>query len=267
MLPVGRQPAIAHVRDELALFGVDSILIVTGRTKRAIEDHFDNLEDLEDPGPRLIYVRQSIARGTGDAIAMAEPYVCNEPFMVALGDTIMGPHPSAELLKRMERAYFDFKADIVLALQSVPEEAVERYGIAAPKGLKASEAHKAREPFLVEDIVEKPPRAEAPSRLAVAARYTFSPAIFDYLRRTPPAANGEIQSTDAMRLLIKDGGTAVGVPVLPGEESLDVGNFGDYFNAVITFAMHDTELGEQVRESTADMLARWAEAERKRQRS
>lgn len=259
MLPVGRQPVIGHVRDELALFGVDSILIVTGREKRAIEDHFDGTDDEDTNGPRIFYVRQSVPRGTADAIAIAEDYAGGEPFIVALGDTIMGVDPREDLLHRMERAFIDLRADVAIAVQAVPPDAVSRYGIVAPKIPLPNNGVGAVEPFLVSDLVEKPPLEEAPSRLAIAARYIFSPVIFDYIRRTPPAANGELQSTDAMRLLLREGGTICCVPARPGQERHDVGNFENYYEAFITFAMGDEELGPNVRRLVRDRLREWSD--------
>jgi len=259
MLPLGRRPAIAHVHDELAEFGAESLLIVTGRHKRAIEDHFDSFEENEENAPPIFYVRQSIPRGTADAIALAEPYTAGMPFVVALGDMIMSLRGGV-LLHRMERALFDLKADIAIAVQSVPLCEVSRYGIVAPKGLTGNEAECASDPFLVEDIVEKPEVAEAPSRFAVAARYIFSPVIFDYIRRISPASNGEYQSTDAIRLLIQEGGKVCCVPIEPERGFHDVGNFESYFDAFITFAIHDEELGPEIRKRLAAKLAQFDEA-------
>jgi UTP--glucose-1-phosphate uridylyltransferase len=243
MLPIGRQPVIHHVYEEVTRAGVDSVLIVTGRDKRAMEDHFDGEDGSNGPGgPRIFYVRQSAPRGLGDAILMGECYAGDGPFFVAMGDTIMGPSRSGDLLPRMSDAYFEFEADLAIAVQPVLPEATRRYGIVAP----VPDSDTAR-PFLIQDIVEKPGPNQAPSALAVSARYILSPRIFDCLARTPLSATGELEITDAIRLCVHEGGRVCCVPLGEGQQRYDVGNFESYYKTFITFALRDDEYGDVVR--------------------
>jgi UTP--glucose-1-phosphate uridylyltransferase len=135
--------------------------------------------------------------------------------------------------------------DAVIAFENVPREEVVRYGIAKPRGA-------ALPVFELADIVKKPSVAEAPSTLAVAARYVFAPRIFDFLEKTPPGKGGEIQLTDAIRMLIQQGGKVLGVRLSEKERRFDIGNFESYFRAFVEFALHDprygTELPEYVRQ-------------------
>jgi len=251
MLPIGRQPVIQYVYDELAAFGVSSVLIVTGRDKRAIEDHFD--DDAIDPQqPEILYIRQSVPRGLGDAVSMARAFASDGPFVVALGDTTLGAAAGARLLSRMAHAFQRARADMAIAVQPVAPNAVSRYGIVAPRGEASDEA------FLISDIVEKPSPEDAPSRLAVAARYIFSPGVFDLIDRTPPGLNGEVQITDAIRLCVRGGGTVVCVPYGPGDRRHDVGNFESYFKAFIRMAADDTEIGPQIRGFMQELLGEYS---------
>jgi len=248
MLPIGRQPVIHHVYDELAGFGVESVLIVTGKDKRAIEDHFDDDAPLGDQSPRIFYVRQSVPRGLGDAIATAADFASDGPFVVALGDTTIGSAAGTELLRAMGIAFLRSKADIAIAVQRVPRELVSRYGIVAPRGTDTGEA------FLIDDIVEKPVPEEAPSCMAVAARYIFSPAIFEVIKRTPPGRNNEVQITDAIRLCVRAGGTVCCVPLGEGQRRHDVGNFQSYYRSFISFALADPELGPEMTAFVRDLV-------------
>ena len=138
-------------------------------------------------------------------------------------------------------------ADAVIAFEPVPREDVIHYGIAAPRG-------KAEGVFVLDDLIEKPEVDEAPSALAVAARYVFSPAVFECLDETQPGKNGEIQLTDAVRLLIRRGGKALGVCLSPGEQRFDIGNFESYFLAFTQFALSDAVFGQGLREQLTKML-------------
>jgi len=266
MLPVGRKPVVQYVFEELEQSGVTRVLFVTGRGKHAIEDHFDRDVELRrllstDPGKRALletldfenhhvqiyYVRQSQQRGLGDAILHGRAFAEGRPFVVALGDSlIIQERPAPPIVSRLITCFRERKATCVIAFQEVPPEDVSRYGIAAPKGRG--------EVFEVSDLVEKPEVGDAPSRLAVAARYVLAPAIFDILERTPPGKNDEIQLTDAIRTLLHERGGVYGVRLAPDEKRYDIGNMGSYFRSFVTLALRDPEYGPALREYLRGLL-------------
>jgi UTP--glucose-1-phosphate uridylyltransferase len=261
MLPVGRKPVVQYVVEELQAAGLRQILIVTGRHKRTIEDHFDLdpnlvallkeagsealLADLEyaEGKSHFYYTRQSTPSGLGHAISLGAEFVDGDDCVVALGDSIIsGEEPAAPLLAMMT-AHRQLGAAAVVAVEKVPREETFRYGIVSVEGAEPPPG----EPVAMADIVEKPPLGTAPSTLAVAARYVFSPALFDALRRTLPDKRGEIQLTDAIRLLIRMGKPVYAWPLAADQRRYDVGNFESYFRAFIDFALADERYGYLVR--------------------
>ena len=258
MLPVARKPIVQYVAEELARSGVRNLLFVTGRGKAAIENHFDpdpalmdslrgagneDLQlalDFERLGLNILYTRQSVQRGLGDAILHGESFAGREPFIVALGDSIIGLRGDSLACRRMAEAFVDRKADVVIAVEEVPADHVRFYGIVSPA---ADE-----ETFRIRTLVEKPDPEAAPSRLAVSGRYVFSPAIFDRIRDVRPDRKGEIQITDAIRAVAEQGGTVLGVKLRPGEKRYDIGNMPSYFETFIDFAVSDPDYGPRVRE-------------------
>jgi UTP--glucose-1-phosphate uridylyltransferase len=242
MLPVGRKPVVQYVVEELQAAALTQILIITGRRKRAIEDHFDPdpvlLSALEQAGneallselsfiqrnSRFFYTRQSSPRGLGHAISLGAEFVDDD-------DCVM-------------QAHRDLKAGAMIAVEQVPPEEAHRYGIVSIQGAEPPPG----EPVAVADIIEKPPRGTAPSNLAVAARYVFSPAIFDALGRTPPDRQGEIQLTDAIKLLIQMGKPVYAWPLRPNQRRYDVGNFESYFRTFIDFILADERYGYLARQ-------------------
>jgi UTP--glucose-1-phosphate uridylyltransferase len=266
MLPVGRKPVVQYVVEELALSGVRRLLFVTGPGKTSIENHFDlNLEliallresgkedllqelDFERQDLQYFYTRQRRQLGLGHAVLCARPLVDNQPFVVALGDSIIGLHAQSDIVRRMIEEFHRAGADAVIAFETVPDEDVVHYGIAKPRG-------EAGPVFALEDIEEKPTVDSAPSTLAVAARYVFKPAIFDWLARTPPGKGGEIQLTDAIRLLLQHGGKVLGVRLAGGERRFDIGNFDSYFQAFVEFALADPRHGAALRRHLRQLLA------------
>ncbi len=254
MLAVGRLPTIQHVLEELVNADVENICIVTGWQKRAIEDHFDlshgglsllkgdpkELGVLADPelNRRLFYVRQAAQRGLGDAVLHARHFVGADSFLVALGDTILYSPDEPHLIRRLVDGHCGAGVFATIAVEPVRQEDVHRYGIIAPAGELAADG-----PSAIVDIVEKPSADTAPSRYAVASRYIFEPIIFDAIDRTPPGKNGEIQLTDAIRMLIHEGHRCQVVPLAPRDKRYDIGNFGSYFRAFIDMALRDPEEG------------------------
>jgi UTP--glucose-1-phosphate uridylyltransferase len=249
MLPIGRKPIVQYVVEELAQAGLHNILFVTGRKKRSIEDHFDFAPELGEnsvesdiPGNlSFFYIRQSNQNGLGDAISYAEKFVGLESFAVALGDSVIRGGDHSSLLSRMMEFHQSEKAGATVAFMEVGEEDVRKYGIAKPKGRPGAM-------FEVETLVEKPLPQEAPSRLAIAARYIFDPVIFEALKRTPSGRKGELEITDAMNTLIKMGRKVIGVRLRSDEKRYDVGGFETYFKAFLDFALDDPEYGYMIRQ-------------------
>jgi UTP--glucose-1-phosphate uridylyltransferase len=215
MLPLADKPAIQYIVEEAVASGVEHITIITSRSKRAIEDHFDVSPELEaallrkgdrarldelariESMARLSFVRQQRALGLGHAVLMAKDVVGAEPFGVLLGDDLVD-HPEQPCLSQLIEAQARFGGS-VLAVMRVPREHVSRYGIVTlePGGPAAPGLYRMR------DVVEKPHPDEAPSDLAVIGRYALSPTIFHMLEMTPAGSGGEIQLTDAIRLLLR----------------------------------------------------------------
>jgi UTP--glucose-1-phosphate uridylyltransferase len=265
MLPVGRKPVVQYVVEELAMSGIRRILFVTGPGKTSIENHFDlNAEliallreggreelleelDFERAEVQYFYTRQRRQLGLGHAVLCAQPLVGEQPIVIALGDSIIGLNAQSDIVRRMVKEFSRTGADAVIAFETVPREEVVHYGIAQPRGAAGSV-------FELQDIVEKPSVAEAPSSLAVAARYVFRPSIFEWLTKTPPGKGGEIQLTDAVRLLLKNGGKVLGMQLAPAERRFDIGNFESYFQAFIEFALADPRHGAELREFVRKLL-------------
>lgn len=266
MLPVGRKPVVQHVVEELSCCGIGRLLFVTGPGKTAIENHFDidaelvdtlresGKEDLlaelafEREDLEYFYTRQRRQLGLGHAVLCAKAIVGSEPFVVALGDSIIGLHAESRTVRTMIEQFEISRAEAVIAFESVARDEVVHYGIAQPRG-------RAGAVFELEDLVEKPEVADAPSNLAVAARYVFSPALFSCLERTTPGKGNEIQLTDAIRLLIREGGKVLGVCLPAGEKRFDIGNFGSYFEAFVEFALADPAHGSGLREHLTVLLS------------
>ena len=262
MLPIGRRPVVQYVVEELTGSGIEKVLFVTGHGKGSIEDFFDVDQPLIDflrtrgkeeelgalqferNNVKYAYTRQREQLGLGDAVLCAAPFVSDQPFVVALGDSIIGLHGQSRVVERMVQICNERDVDIVVAFEELESrDEVRHYGIAQPGQDLGDDL------FELIDVIEKPTPAEAPSQLAVAARYVFKPTIFDYLRRTGRGKGNEIQLTDAMRQMLKEKpGCGVGIRLPAGEERYDIGNFASYFRAFIDFAAADEEYGEMMRE-------------------
>ncbi|MCA9265138.1 MAG: hypothetical protein KDA60_14860, partial [Planctomycetales bacterium] len=171
----------------------------------------------------------------------------NQPFVVALGDSIIGRHAKSDIVHRMLQEFDRTKADVVVAFEEVPRTDVFRYGIAEPAG-------EVGDVFELKSLVEKPPVDEAPSNLAVAARYVFSPAIFDALATQEPGKGGEIQLTDAIQSLLSKGAKGIGMRLKEGERRFDIGNYESYFRAFLEFALTDDKHGGSLRAFVRELL-------------
>ncbi|MGW0935650.1 UTP--glucose-1-phosphate uridylyltransferase GalU [Streptomyces sp. NPDC002666] len=259
MLPVVDRPAIEYVVAEAVRSGLDDVLMVTGRNKRALEDHFDRAYELEhllelkgDSGKLrqvresseladVHYVRQGNPLGLGHAVLCAEPHVGDAPFAVLLGDDLIDERD--ELLTRMLEVQ-EQRGGSVVALMEVEDDRTHLYGCAAVAPLDDA----AGDVLAVTDLVEKPEPGTAPSNLAVIGRYVLAPQIFEILRRTPPGRGGEIQLTDALRQLALDPGLggSVHAVVFRGRR-YDTGDRGDYLRAVVRLACEREDLGPDFR--------------------
>jgi UTP--glucose-1-phosphate uridylyltransferase len=264
MLPVGRKPVVQYVVEELTRMGMQRLLFITGPGKTSIENHFDLngelIQVLRETGKeellaeleferapvQYFYTRQRQLLGLGHAISCAQPFVGDQPFVVALGDSIIGMHARSDIVQRMTRCFVDKQAAVVIAFEEVPPAEVYRYGIARPKN--------DGDIFEIADLIEKPSVEEAPSNLAIAARYVLDPAIFEAIRHTRPGKGGEVQITDAIRILMQGGGKAYGVCLRDDERRYDIGNFQSYFRAFVEFALADDKEGPSLRQHLETLL-------------
>jgi len=259
MLPVVDKPAIQYVVEEAVRAGIDDILIITGRGKRSLEDHFDRNFELEyflgekgkhDQRDQLVdiaeladihYVRQGEPLGLGHAISVARKHVGDNPFAVLLGDEWM--REDTPLLEGMIATYERYNRSVI-ALQEVSPEEISRYGCAKPEPVSD---------HLVQilDLVEKPDPAVAPSNLAVMGRYVLTPEIFDALGRIEPGSGGELQLTDAIALLLQD--QAVYGYIFT-EGRYDTGQVLDYLKVIVELASEREDLGPEFRTFLADFV-------------
>lgn len=246
MLPIYDKPAIQYIIEEAVASGIKDILVITGRGKQAIENHFDRSMELEEilksSGKKndldevrkisdmvnLHYVRQKEAKGLGHAILCAKSFVGNEPFAVFLGDDIID-HPKPAMKQLLE--VWDRYHTSVLAVEEVPWERTHSYGI-----IKATTKHSRL--YQVEDLVEKPKAEKAPSRLGIVGRYLLTNEIFDCLEKTRPGSGGEIQLTDALRRLNKV--QKIFAWQFEGQRH-DIGDKIEFVKATLAFALKDRQ--------------------------
>jgi UTP--glucose-1-phosphate uridylyltransferase len=256
MLPVVDKPVVQYVVEELVAAGITRVLFVTGRRKRAIEDHFDADPELDtgpliDPrtGLQLLYTRQAHPAGLGDAVRHAERFADGRGVVVALGDAMIETPASAEpgIVPRLIEA-FSADADVaaVFAVAPVADEAVSRYGIAVgPSGNTA---------FAVERVIEKPDPSEVTSRTAIMGRYVLGPEVFDALREVGRDASGEVQLTGALQRVVESGKRVIAVPLAPGERRHDVGSVRSYCEVFLEYALTDPRIGPALRTRVAELL-------------
>ncbi len=260
LLPILDRPTIQYVMEEIVAGGLDECLLITSRDKRAIEDHFDRHTELEErlkgsgkqsllaslealAGAIKIHsVRQPEQKGLGDAVRQARHYVGNAPCVCLLGDTIFSGNPLPT--RQLVDAYAEFGTSII-GLEEVPLEKVERYGIVGGSMVREGV-------MKLDTLVEKPTKHSAPSRYAIAARYVLSPAIFACLDKTAPGKNGEIQLTDALKLLL----TKEPIHgVLLKAKRHDIGNPIDWLKTNLLFAHNDPAIWSQISPLIRQLLA------------
>jgi UTP--glucose-1-phosphate uridylyltransferase len=261
MLPVVDKPAIQYVVEEAVAAGIDDILIITGRSKRSIEDHFDRQFELEyhldkagkhDELSEVVdlaeladihYVRQGEPLGLGHAVSVARKHVGDNPFVVLLGDEFMAKE--SNLLSDMIKIYEQYGRS-VLALQEVEHEEIKRYGCAKPERISDQLVQ-------ILDLVEKPDPAVAPSNLAVMGRYVFTPEIFDKLEQVQPGVGGEIQLTDAIAMLLAD--QAVYGATFEGGR-FDTGTVPAYLETIVELALARPDIGPEFARFLTEVCAR-----------
>ncbi|WP_040948581.1 UTP--glucose-1-phosphate uridylyltransferase GalU [Gorillibacterium massiliense] len=249
MLPIVDKPAIQYIIEEAIESGIEDIIIVTGRNKRAIEDHFDKSLELEtllqEKGDRdklrivqtvsnlvdVVYIRQKEPLGLGHAVHTARKFIGDEPFALLLGDDIIQSNPPC--LKQMIDLYNQEERSVI-AVQEVPWEDVDKYGIVSP-----GEGNR------INDLVEKPEKGTAPSNLAVIGRYIIEPVIFDILENQEPGRGGEIQLTDALRVLNRSHQM---VTYKQEGRRFDVGDKLGYIEASIEVALSRPDIAPQLKE-------------------
>lgn len=253
MLPIVDKPTIQYIIEEAASAGVEDIIIVTGRNKRSIEDHFDRsieLEmELEKSGKEdwltmvksiseianIHFIRQKQPLGLGHAVLTASHFIGDEPFAVLLGDDVVVS--KKPVLQQMVEVFNEYKTSIV-GVQEVSPEVVHKYGIVDCKHVDESV-------YKVRDLVEKPSKENAPSNIAILGRYILTPSIFAYLENQTPGAGGEIQLTDSLKRLAVD--EAMYAYVFKGHR-YDVGSKIGFLQANIEFALRNPEVSEQLKD-------------------
>jgi UTP--glucose-1-phosphate uridylyltransferase len=261
MLPIVDKPAIQYVVEEAVRAGIRDILIITGRGKRTLEDHFDRSFELEaelsskDKREQLAevraiadmadihYVRQGEAKGLGHAVGVARQHVGNEPFAVMLGDDIMDD--KSDVLEQMLSVHGRYGRSVV-ALKEVARKEISFYGCARPEAVEEGLVR-------LLGVVEKPAPEDAPSNLAVMGRYVFTPEIFDAIDSVGPGAGGELQLTDAIALLLEEQ-TVYGYVFEEGR--YDIGNKLDYLRATVELALEREDLGPEFRAFLIDLMER-----------
>jgi len=253
MIPIVDTPVIQYVVEEAVESGITDILMIIGKGKRAIEEHFDRSPELEESLlakeryelleqmkkisqlANIHFVWQKEMNGLGDAIRYAKDHVGNEPFAVLLGDTLISGEGDP-ITKQLIDVYERYRSSVV-ALEEVPRNKVHRYGVIKGKKLE-------KNVMIAEDFIEKPSVEEAPSNLAIASRYIFTPEIFDYLEKTKPGKNNEIQLTDAMRDMVRK--YAMYGLRFKGTR-YDIGNKLDFIKTNVIYGLMHEEIGDHLR--------------------
>jgi len=268
MLPVASKPVVQYVVEELIEQGIDKFLFITGRKKRSIEDHFDDDPELEARlsgkgesnigemdyaalGVDFFYVRQRRAAGNADAVRMAKEFVGSDSFVVAFGDTIVHSDRDPGVVARMVASHEHNQSAATIGVWEVAPEDVVKYGIVQPEGGRDDGGAE----FAIEDIIEKPAVEDAPTRLAVAARYVFTNSIFDAIAKIEPGLGGELWLTDAIRHQIKSQEKVRCVRLTEQEGRYDIGTPSTYYRAFVDFALADGEHGEALKQYLKQKLA------------
>ena len=261
MLPIVDKPTIQYIVEEIKASGIEQILIISGHAKRAIEDHFDSSPELEQhlyesgkmdllkevrqvASVKIHYTRQQYMRGLGDAILCAKEFMDGEPFGVILGDDVVYNGSGEPALKQLISQY-DKTGGTIIGCQLVRPEQVSSYGIINGTPTENPDLLK------VKNMIEKPSIEEAPSRFAALGRYVITPEVFKILEQTKPGKGGEIQLTDALRVMAKNGN--VYAYNFKGKR-YDTGNKLGYLKATAEFALRRDDIGPEFRQYLKSLL-------------
>lgn len=261
MLPIVDKPTIQYIVEEIKASGIEQILIISGHAKRAIEDHFDSSPELEQhlyesgkmdllkevrqvASVKIHYTRQQYMRGLGDAILCAKEFMDGEPFGVILGDDVVYNGSGEPALKQLISQY-DKTGGTIIGCQLVRPEQVSSYGIINGTPTENPDL------FKVKNMIEKPSIEEAPSRFAALGRYVITPEVFKILEQTKPGKGGEIQLTDALRVMAKNGN--VYAYNFKGKR-YDTGNKLGYLKATVEFALRRDDIGPEFRQYLKSLL-------------
>lgn len=261
MLPIVDKPTIQYIVEEIKASGIEQILIISGHAKRAIEDHFDSSHELEQhlyesgkmdllkevrqvASVKIHYTRQQYMRGLGDAILCAKEFMDGEPFGVILGDDVVYNGSGEPALKQLISQY-DKTGGTIIGCQLVRPEQVSSYGIINGTPTENPDLLK------VKNMIEKPSIEEAPSRFAALGRYVITPEVFKILEQTKPGKGGEIQLTDALRVMAKNGN--VYAYNFKGKR-YDTGNKLGYLKATVEFALRRDDIGPEFRQYLKSLL-------------
>lgn len=264
MLPILDKPTIQYVVEEAVASGITDILMIIGKGKRAIEEHFDRNIELEmqlieknkDEELKAIreitalanihFVWQREMNGLGDAIRYARNHVNNEPFAILLGDTLLESYNNIPVTRQLMDVYNRYQESVV-ALESVDPSLVSRYGMIGGHEIEGNV-------FLINKFIEKPDIGKSPSNLAIASRYIFTPEIFDYLEKVKPGKNDEIQLTDAMQMMLKD---RVMYGLRFDGVRHDIGNKIDFLKTNVIYGLKREEFGEEFKNWLQEIVSKF----------
>jgi len=255
LLPVGRKPVLDHIVGELRSAGITRALFIVSEAKPQIRGYFGDVYGDASDGLSPIecsYVFQNEQKGLGHALSLSREWTAGDPFVVAFGDCIIETHHDVSPLQRLLETHQINASSATTLVETVPEERVSRYGIVAPVRKESDDTYDIE----LNDIVEKPSPELAPSRLAVAARWVLENEIFEFLDRGQLDERGEVNLTDAVRMLKRAGGNLWAVRLRPDEARRDIGNFGSFFDAFVRAALRDEEFGASVQRTFEEELER-----------
>ena len=222
LLPLGTKPVLEHIVEEVIQAGIRQVLFVISEQKTAIKTHFGDGFN----GVRFDYEYQAEQKGLADAVFCAKEFVGDDSFAVVLGDSTIDTGQDISPFRRVLDTYQNTNASGVIVVQKTPRDEVGRYGIVKPKSVVAPS-------FQIDGLVEKPSPEKAPSEYAIAGRYAFDASIFEYIRHTNPGANGELQITDSIGLMLDGGADVWCVALEECEIRRDIGTFDSYFEAIL----------------------------------
>ena len=240
MLPCGSKPTIQYVVEELQAAGIEEVLIIIGPAKGALTEHLKRIKEKNNIDLNFKDVEQKEPTGLAKAVGLAKKFIGNEPFIVALGDTIIHSESNGDWLKRMVELHEEKKAKATILLEKVDPLNVSKYGII--RGNQTGEGI-----WEIQDLIEKPDLKDAPSQLAICGRYIFEPDIFSAIDKTERGIDGEYQLTDAIKILIEEDAEVWGLIQQESEVRFDIGDPISYAISFIELSLKDEKIGDPLR--------------------